>query len=502
MNKIKFWNPVFTISLIVSVIIVALGVILPEGFASITSASFDFLVGKFGWFYILTMSSFVVFSLVMLFSKYGDIKLGDPDDKPEYSLGSWFGMLFSAGMGVGLIFFGVAEPLFHFSGPLSGIAPESAAAADFAFRKSFLHWGLHPWAAYAIMALALAYMQFRRKETGLISSVFIPLIGREKATGPIGKTIDILAIFATVAGVASSLGMATMQINGGLNGLIGLPVNTGIQLAIIAIITVLFVVTAVLGIEKGIKVVSDMNIILCFGLMIVAFLVGPKVAILNNLSNSVGLYLAGLIPDSFAISADPWYGWWTVFYWAWWIAWAPFVGTFIARISKGRTIRQFIAGVLIAPTIMSFFWFSIFGTVGIRVYDKIGAFATETAFFQVFEYYPLGTLLSGVAVLLLTTFFITSANSATFVLGMFSEGGDLNPGTPKKIIWGLVTAGLSAVLLLAGGLGALQTGSIVAAFPFAFVMIAAMVSLAKALKGDAAFIAEQEKISSDKESVV
>jgi len=492
-KKENFWNPVFTISLVVAVVIVGFGAIMPDTFGNITSASFDFLVGNFGWFYILTMSSFVVFALVMLFSKYGDIKLGLPDDEPEYSLMSWFGMLFSAGMGVGLIFFGVAEPLFHYGGPLSGIAPESAAAVDFAFRKSFLHWGLHPWAAYAIMALALAYMQFRRKESGLISSVFIPLIGREKATGPIGKTIDILAIFATVAGVASSLGMATMQINGGLNGLMGLPVNTGIQLAIIGIITFLFVLTAVLGIEKGIKVVSDMNITLCFGLMVVAFLVGPKVDILNNLSNSVGLYMAGLIPDSFAISADPWYGWWTVFYWAWWIAWAPFVGTFIARISKGRTIRQFIAGVLIAPTIMSFFWFSIFGTVGIQVFNKIGEFTTETAFFQVFEHYSLGTLLSGVAVLLLTTFFITSANSATFVMGMFSEGGDLNPGTPKKIIWGLVTAGLAAVLLLAGGLDALQTGSIVAAFPFAFVMIAAMVSLGKALKGDKAYIAENKE---------
>lgn len=493
MKKIEFWNPVFTISLIVSVIIVGIGALMPEAFGNVTSASFDFLVGNFGWFYILTMSSFVVFALVMLFSKYGDIKLGLPTDEPEYDLISWFGMLFSAGMGVGLIFFGVAEPLFHYSGPLSGIAPESAQAADFAFRKSFLHWGLHPWAAYAIMALALAYMQFRRKEKGLISSVFIPLIGREKATGPIGKTIDILAIFATVAGVASSLGMATMQINGGLNGLIGLKVNTGIQLIIIAVITFLFVLTAVLGIDKGIKLVSDMNIRLCFGLMIVAFLVGPKVDTLNNLSNSVGLYLAGIVPDSFAISSDPWYGWWTVFYWAWWIAWAPFVGTFIARISKGRTIRQFIAGVLIAPTIMSFFWFSIFGTAGINVYDKIGEFATETAFFQVFEHYPLGTLLSGVAVLLLTTFFITSANSATFVMGMFSEGGDLNPGTPKKVIWGVVTAGLAAVLLLAGGLGALQTGSIVAAFPFAFVMIAAMFSLAKALKGDKDFIAENKE---------
>lgn len=384
MKKDNFWNPVFTISIVVVVIIVGLGALMPEAFGNVTSASFDFLVGNFGWFYILTMSTFVVFSLYMLFGKFGDIKLGLPDDEPEYSLVSWFGMLFSSGMGVGLIFFGVAEPLYHFGGPLSGIAPESAAAADFAFRKSFLHWGLHPWAAYAVLALALAYMQFRRKESGLISSVFIPLIGRDGAKGSLGKTIDILAIFATVAGVASSLGMATMQINGGLNLLAGLPLNQGIQLAIIAIITFLFVLTAVMGIEKGIKLVSDMNITLCAGLMVVAFLVGPKVEILNNLSNSVGLYLGGIVSDSFAISSDSWYGWWTVFYWAWWIAWAPFVGTFIARISKGRTIREFISGVLIAPTIASFFWFSIFGTVGINVYNKIGEFTTETAFFKVF----------------------------------------------------------------------------------------------------------------------
>ncbi|MGM0369494.1 MAG: BCCT family transporter [Bacillota bacterium] len=492
MKKDNFWNPVFTISIVVAVIIVGLGAAMPDAFGNVTSASFDFLVGNFGWFYIITMSTFVAFALYMLFSKFGDIKLGLPDDEPEYSLVSWFGMLFSSGMGVGLIFFGVAEPLYHFGGPLGGIAPESAAAADFAFRKSFLHWGLHPWAAYAVLALALAYIQFRKKESGLISSVFIPLIGRDKAKGSLGKTIDILAIFATVAGVASSLGMATMQINGGLNLLVGLPLNKGVQLAIIAIITFLFVLTAVMGIEKGIKLVSDMNITLCAGLMIVAFLVGPKVEILNNLSNSVGLYLAGIVPDSFAISSDSWYGSWTLFYWAWWIAWAPFVGTFIARISKGRTIRQFIAGVLIAPTIASFFWFSIFGTVGINVYDKIGEFTTETAFFKVFEHYPFGTLLSGVAVLLLTTFFITSANSATFVLGMFSEEGNLNPATPKKIIWGILTAGLATVLLIAGGLSALQTGSIVAAFPFAFVMLFSMVSLMKALRKD-----YQENFSDD-----
>jgi glycine betaine transporter len=484
LEKEKFFNPVFLISLIVVVIVVALGAVATESFGEVANGAFSFLVGNFGWFYILTMSSFVVFSIYILFSKYGNIVLGDPGDKPEYSTISWFGMLFSAGMGVGLIFYGVAEPLWHFSGPLSTIEPLSTEAADFAFRKSFLHWGLHPWANYSILALALAYMQFRLKKPGLISSIFIPLIGEERVRGPIGKTIDILAIFATVAGVATSLGMATMQINGGLNLLINVPINKIVQLIIIGIITFLFILTAVIGIEKGIKLVSDMNIALCGILMLVAFIVGPSVKILNNLSNSIGLYISGIIPDSFAISSDPWYGSWTIFYWAWWIAWAPFVGTFIARISRGRTIRQFVMGVLLAPTIASFFWFAIFGTVGIEVFDKIGTFATETAFFQAFDFYPLGSLLSGIAVLLLTTFFITSANSATFVLGMFSAEGDLNPSTSKKIIWGLLQSSLAAILLLAGGLQALQTGSIVAAFPFAFIMIFSMVALIKALKND------------------
>ncbi|MDM8534161.1 BCCT family transporter [Clostridiaceae bacterium HSG29] len=480
----KFFNPVFLIALLLVMVIVGWGLLLPENFDRIAKMAFSYLVGNFGWFYVLSMTSFVAFSIYILFSKYGNIVLGDPDDEPEFSLISWFGMLFSAGMGVGLIFYGVAEPLYHFSSPLSTMVPGSEEAMNFAFKKAFFHWGLHPWANYAILALALAYMQFRKKKPGLISSVFIPLIGEERVKGPIGQTIDVLAIFATVAGVATSLGMATLQINGGLNYLFNIPVNNTVGVIIILIITFLFILTAIMGIEKGIKFVSDMNIALCALLMLVAFIVGPSVKILNTLSNSIGLYIAGLVPDSFAITADPWYGSWTIFYWAWWIAWAPFVGTFIARISRGRTIKEFMAGVLLAPTIVSFFWFSIFGTIGIEVVDKIGAFTTETAFFQAFSFYPMGKILSAVAVLLLTTFFITSANSATFVLGMFSSGGDLNPSTSKKLTWGLLQSGLATALMLAGGLGALQTGSVVAAFPFSFIMLFAMVSIIKALKND------------------
>lgn len=496
-NKGKFLNQVFVISLVVVLLIVGWGLINPTNFGETANDAFDFLVGNFGWLYTLAMSSFVIFALFIMFSKYGKIRLGKDNDRPTYSRLSWFGMLFSAGMGVGLIFWGVAEPLFHYTGPMTGIEPQSQEALNFAFKKSFFHWGLHPWANYAVLALALAYMQFRKGKPGLISSVFIPILGEEKVKGPIGKTIDILAIFATVAGVATSLGMATLQINGGLNLLFGIPVNNFIGLVIIGIITVIFIGTAIAGIDKGIKVISDLNITLCFILMVASFLIGPSVKILNNLSNSAGLYLGNLVQDSFAISDDPWYGWWTIFYWAWWIAWAPFVGTFIARISKGRTIREFIAGVLLAPTIASFVWFSIFGTIGIEVTEQIGQFSEETAFFLAFENYPFGFILSIIAVVLLSTFFITSANSATFVLGMFSTEGDLNPSTSKKLIWGLVQSLLAAALMIAGGLEALQIGSIAAAFPFAFIMIGAMVSISKALKNDKIF--KEKKVDFFKE---
>lgn len=481
-------NVVFYISLIIVFAIVLWGLFLPDNFGAAATAAFNYLVGNFGWFYLIVMVSFVAFSIILAFSKYGKVKLGDDDSKPEYSYISWFSMLFSAGMGVGLIFWGVAEPLNHFVNPL-GMDGGTVAASQFAIRKSFFHWGLHPWANYSVLALALAYMQFKRKKPGLISSVFIPLIGEKRVNGPIGKIIDILSIFATVAGVATSLGMATLQLTSGFNYLFGLPETNLVRIIVIAVITVLFMISAITGLDKGIKWLSNANVTLAAILVILGFIIGPTLAIMSSFGNGVVMYFKHFIQDSLVINAanKGWLGGWTIFYWAWWIAWAPFVGTFIARISRGRTIREFIVGVLLAPTIGSFIWFAVFGTLGINTGLGVATEAiksTSTAYFVVMNQYPMGTVISLVTAILLTTFFVTSADSATFVLGMMSQNGDLNPTTQRKIIWGIIQSSLALALMLAGGLGMLQTAAITAAFPFAFIMIFAMISLIKALRED------------------
>jgi len=477
---------VFLISLIVVFAIVIWGISMPDSFSSIADGLFNYLTINFGWFYLFSMSLFVIFCIWVALSKYGKIKLGKPDEEPEFSTISWFAMLFSAGMGVGLVFWGVAEPLNHFVAPL-GMAGGTKAAADFALKTSFFHWGLHPWANYGVLALALAYMQFRHDKPAQISSIFIPLIGEAKARGGIGKFIDILAIFATVAGVATSLGMATLQVTSGFNFLFGVPETDTVRLLVIAVITILFMISAITGVDKGIKYLSNVNISLAGLIMLLCVIIGPTVLIFNNFTNSLGLYMSNLVRDSFKIGSEPWYGWWTIFYWAWWIAWAPFVATFIARISRGRTIREFIGGVLFAPTLASFVWFAILGTMGIETGMEVAEEAiatTETAFFVVMQNYSYGGLISIIAVVLLITFFITSADSATFVLGMLSDKGNQNPTTKRKIIWGVIQSGLAVALMLSGGLGMLQTGSIVAAFPFAFIMLFAMWAIIKSLKAE------------------
>jgi glycine betaine transporter len=485
----KKLNPVFSISLIVVGLIAGWGIVSPESFGHIANNIFNFLTTQFGWFYLITMFAFVVFVLAVAFSKYGKVRLGSDDSRPEYSNISWFAMLFSAGMGIGLVFWGVAEPLNHFAAPLN-MAGGTAEAADFATVTSFFHWGLHPWANYTIIALPLAYMQFRKNKPGLISSIFIPLLGEEMVRGPIGKAIDILAVFATVAGVATSLGLGVLQINSGLNYIFGIPISSTVHLIIIIVVTFLFMTSAITGIDKGIKWLSNANIALAGILMVLTFLLGPTLKIINSFVNGVGQYLFRLVPDSFAITAfgdNSWLGGWRIFYWAWWIAWAPFVGIFIARISKGRTIREFVLGVTIVPALGSFLWFAIFGATGMNLGLDIAKKAietTETAFFVVMEHVPWGSLISGVAIILLCTFFVTSADSATFVLGMLTRDGNLNPDTKTKVVWGLIQSALAYALMLAGGLQVLQTASIAAAFPFAIIMILAMFAFSRALKKD------------------
>lgn len=475
-------DQVFIISMLITIAIVILGFVIPDAFTKATDAIFSFLVDNFSWFYLISMFVFVVFSLLIAFSKYGKIKLGPDDSKPEHSTISWFAMLFGAGMGIGLVFWGVAEPLNHF---ISFGADETAAS--YAMQKSFMHWGFHPWAGYSIIGLALGYFQFRKNAPGLISSIFLPILGEKGVKGPIGKAIDISAIFATVAGVATSLGQGTLQINSGLNYLFNVPITSLVQIVIVALITIVFTWTAVTGIDKGIKLLSDINMYLAVALMLGSFILGPKIMTLNIFTNSLGAYVNNFIQESFSINPfgdNSWLGSWTIFYWAWWIAWGPFVGTFIARISKGRTIKEFVLGVIIAPSVVSFIWFSVFGSLGLNLDTSIimeAIKSTETALFVVFSQYPLGILMSLIALCLLCTFFITSANSATFVLSMFSANGDLNPSNSRKVLWGIIQALLALALLLTGGLGALQTVSIVAAFPFAIIMLLACYSLVKAL---------------------
>lgn len=494
MEKRKDLNIVFIVSLILTGGIAAWAVLGNENFTVVSDGVYAFLTNNFAWLYMVIMLAFVGYMIVIAASRWGKLRLGPDDSRPEYSTVSWFAMLFGAGMGVGLVFWGVAEPLSHYISPAAGIESSSAASAEFAMRASFMHWGIHPWANYAIIGLALAYFQFRKNKPGLISTIFEPLIGEKGVNGPVGKLVDILAVFATVAGVVTSLGLGVLQINSGLNYLFGVPVTLLIQITVIAVITVIYIWSSVSGLEKGIKLISDANLYIALALMVAVVLVGPKIEMIHSLVNGIGQYISSVISDSLAIAPfgdNSWTLKWRVFYWAWWIAWAPFVGVFIARISKGRTIREFILGVVLAPSLGSLVWFAIFGTLGIHL-GETGAVSQEvlaqaaavpeTGLFIVLQKYPLGSVLSMISLILLCTFFITSANSGTFVLSMLSSKGSLNPPNSRKIIWGIVQSLMAVGLLIAGGLKPLQTISIAAAFPFIFIMLFACVALVKSLR--------------------
>ena len=496
MPETKKSNSVYIISILITFAIVAWGLFLPENFGNFANSLFGGLTKYFGWGYLLTMNSFVIFCIVMAFSRFRHVRLGNPEDRPEHSNISWFAMLFSAGMGVGLVFYGAAEPLIHFGNAPFGAEAGSIQAARDAMQISFFHWGLHPWAGYAVIAMPMAYYQFRRNSPGLISSLFIPIFGEKVVDGWFGKFVDVLAIFATLAGITTSLGLGTLQLNSGLNEIMGIDRTTFIQVTIIIILAVLYTGSAVLGIDKGIKFVANLNLLICLVLMVVLFFVGPSLPILESLMTGIGDFVSGLVKESFMMAP---YGGkyadhlknWTLYYWAWWIAWAPFVGSFVARISRGRTIAEFVAGVLIVPALGSFTWFAIFGTSALHLQlvkgIDIAAQVTKdisVGVFALYKYYPLGFIMSVTMLVLITTFFVTSANSATFVLSMYSNHGDLNPSKSKMGVWGILMAALAIVLLMTGGLQNLQTISLTAAPPFAIIMVCACYSLWKSLVKD------------------
>lgn len=493
MDKKKTGNVVFYVSLVLIAVMAVWSVAFNDSFTAVSNAAFTFLTTDFGWLYLLAMIVFLVFVVYVAFGRYGKIRLGPDDSKPEYSNMTWFGLLFGCGMGVGLVFWGVAEPLTHYLNP-QGVESATPEAADFAMKSFFMHWGILPWANYAVIGLALAYFMFRKNKKGLVSSILEPLIGEKLAEGWLGKLVDILAVFATVAGVVTSLGLGTLQINAGFHHLFGIPTSLAVQIIIIIIVSVLYISSAVSGLEKGIKAISDTNLYVAIGLMAVCFLVGPKLEILNSFINGMGQYIGNFIPDALGIHSygdNSWLGSWRLFYWAWFIAWAPFVGVFIARISKGRTIREFILGVVLVPAVASCIWGSIFGSLGINLGEK-GILAIEklkevaatpeVGLFVVLKEYPLGFVLAIVAIISLCAFFITSANSGVYVLSMLTTNGSINPPNSKKILWGIIQSVMAVGLLMAGGLKPLQTISLVAAFPFIFIMFAACAAFIKAIK--------------------
>lgn len=496
----KKWK-VFLISIVIVLLFIIWGIIpeniLPNGnLERVTSMIQGFIVNRFGWFYLISATGFLIFAIYLIFSKYGKIKLGKPDDKPDFSYISWFSMLFSAGMGIGLVFWGAAEPLSHFNNPPYG-EPGTSEAAKTALQYSFFHWGLHPWAIYATVALALAYFKFRKQSSGLVSSILEPLFG-DKVKGALGTVIDTIVVFSTVFGVATSLGFGAIQISGGLSYVFGIDQSIMLQFIIIGIVTVLFLISAMTGVNKGIKYLSNANLILAIVLMLVVLFLGPTSFILDLYTNTIGSYVQNLPSmtlrmEPFSLENATWINDWTIFYWAWWIAWAPFVGTFIARVSRGRTIREFVIGVLLVPTIFGTLWFTVFGGTaihleffeGANIMGQVNALGEGVALFAVLENFPFGIVLSIVAILLISVFFITSADSATFVLGMQTSRGNLNPSNRIKFVWGIIQSATAAVLLWQGGLAALQTASVIAALPFSIIMILIVISLLKSFKEEA-----------------
>lgn len=472
--------------------IVLWGVLHPQSLGSAFDALLALITRDFGWLYLWVVLGLVVFALVLAFSRYGDLKLGAEDDEPEFSTGSWFAMLFAAGMGIGLVFWGVAEPISHYGSPPPGIAAATPEAANAAMRYSFFHWGLHPWAVYSIVALAIAFFQFRRGGPVLVSTAVQSLPwGPAKALGP---AVNVLAVIATAFGVAASLGMGALQINSGLHRLAGLPVGGASQVGIIVVTTILFLASAVTGVTKGIKWLSNINLGLAVLLTVTVFTMGPTVAIIDTFTSTLGSYVSELVHMSLRMTPfrdSGWIGSWTVFYWAWWVSWSPFVGLFIARVSRGRTIREFVLGTVIAPALAAFVWFSVFGGTALHLEVMRGLPMSQavsadvsTAMFTMFDALPLSGLLSGAATVLVLVFFVTSGDSATLVLGIMSTGGQANPSARVKVVWGVLVSSIAITLLLAGGVMAVQTATIVFALPFALVIVVMAAALWRGVHAD------------------
>lgn len=489
---------VFSVALGLILIFVVLGALFPDETGKIANTALDWVLANFGWAFILGVAGFVAFTLILAFSRYGRIPLGRSGERPEFSTVSWIALMFGAGMGVGLVFFGVAEPMSHLSTPPpgSGAAAGSKDAARIALRYSFFHWGIQPWAIYSIVGLALAYSTYRKGRGNLLSAPFTPILGDPENAW--GKTINIFAIVVTKFGSATSLGLAGLEMAAGVSYVFGIDPTNTVAIIIILVMTVIFVVTAISGIAKGMKHASNLNLVLAFLLMLFVFAAGPTVFILDAFARSTGDYLFNFVTMTFHTAgfgdkgALSWLSTWTIFYWAWWISWALHVGTFLARVSHGRTIREFVTGVVVVPTIGSMVWFSILGGAGLHLQrtgqqDIVAAQnrgGDPAALFSMLSAYPAFTATGILAIILVAIFFITGADTGAIVLGMLSSHGVDEPKRWVSIIWGSMTGAVAIVLILVGGLDAIRTFVILAASPFIIVMAGMAISFYIDLRHD------------------
>ncbi|WP_286176037.1 BCCT family transporter [Arthrobacter sp. NEB 688] len=508
---------VFGVVAAIAVAFVAWGFLSTDTLSAASGAALGWSVTNMGWMFVVLASAFVAFVIWLAASRFGDIPLGTDDEEPEFRTVSWIAMMFSAGMGIGLMFYGVSEPLSHFVTPPPGTGEAgNPQAVQTAMATTLFHWTLHPWAIYAVVGIAIAYGVFRKGRSQLVSSAFIPLIGERRASGGAGRVIDMLAIFATLFGSAASLGLGALQIGSGLEIVAGIgEVGNGVLVGVIALLTVAFILSAVSGVAKGIQWLSNINMVLAIALALFVFVVGPTVFMLDLIPTAVGSYfqdLAMMSARTDAAGGDgmaAWLSGWTVFYWAWWMSWTPFVGMFIARISRGRTIRQFVTGVLLVPSLVSLVWFAIFGGAGIHAQqngtDLAGQSTSEGQLFGLLDTMPLAGITTVVVMVLVAIFFVSGADAASIVMGTLSQRGTMEPSRWNVIFWGVATGAVAAVMLLVGGdsaLTGLQNLTIVAALPFALVMVGLAWALVKDLREDPVVVRRRYAVAAVEKAVV
>ena len=513
----KIDRVVFGVTAAIAIGFVVWGFLDTKGLGSASGIALDWTVLNMGWLFVVLSSVFVAFVIWLAAGRFGNIPLGGDDEEPEFNTVSWVAMMFSAGMGIGLMFYGVTEPLSHYMTPPPGTGEAgNPQAVQNAMATTLFHWTLHPWAIYAVVGIAIAYGTFRRGRSQLISSAFIPLIGERRANGTAGRVIDMLAIFATLFGSAASLGLGALQIGSGLEIIGGIgKVGNGVLVGIIAVLTVAFIASAVSGVAKGIQWLSNINMVLALALAGFVFVVGPTVFILDLIPTAVGSYFKDLALMSARTDAaggngmSEWLAGWTVFYWAWWLSWTPFVGMFIARISRGRTIRQFVTGVLLVPSLVSLVWFAIFGGAGIKAQqdgvDVAGAATTEGQLFSLLESMPLAGVTTVVVIALVAIFFVSGADAASIVMGTLSQRGTLTPSKANVVFWGVATGAVAAVMLSVGGdsaLTGLQNITIVAALPFALVMVGLAWALVKDLRDDPLMVRRRYAVAAMEKAIV